>query len=68
MPTYAVYGVVSGTIFLGNITADTEEAAIAEGLNSPHNLAMLCENCASNISMDDVRARSAIAVLIKGDR
>lgn len=61
MPTYRVTGIITGTIDLGEVVADTEEAAMEKALDSEKNHVCLCYQCARELELDDYSASSAVA-------
>jgi hypothetical protein len=57
MPKYRVYGVVTGSKYLGEFIADTPEDAVAEAMGAGH--VSLCHHCDSEC--EDAAIESAIA-------
>jgi hypothetical protein len=59
MPKFNVYGVVTGTKFLGVYEADTKEAAIEAAINGDNAFVSLCHQC--NDECEDPEIASAVA-------
>jgi len=53
MPKYRVYGVVTGSKFLGVYEAASEEEAVEQALEGDKNYTSLCHQCADEIELDD---------------
>lgn len=53
MPKYAVYGIATGSKFLGEFEADTPDQAQEMAERSDANSICLCHQCANEIEMDD---------------
>lgn len=61
MPKYRVYGVVTGTKYLGVFEADTQEEAEQMALESNENHVSICHQCAGSFDLDDTSCGSANA-------
>lgn len=53
MPKFAVYGIATGSKYLGTFEAETREEAEDMAANSEANSICLCHQCASEIELDD---------------
>lgn len=56
MKKYSVYGMVSGSVFLGEYEADTEEEAIDMANDNPEAnwSPSLCHHCANEVDLGDI--------------
>ena len=63
MPLYNVYGKVSGTKYLGEIEAESEEKAVGIALESDMAGISLCNQCA--IECEDAVIDAAVAELVE---
>ena len=57
MPKFRVYGIFTGSKFLGEFEADTEGAAIEAASESDENFVCLCHQCASQLDLDEYSAQ-----------
>ncbi len=59
MKKYRVYGIFTGTKFLGVYEAASVEEAQVRGLNSTENHVSICHQCSSNLELDDYSCHDA---------
>lgn len=60
MPKFRVYGVFTGSRYLGEFEAETAEAAEQLAAESGENHVCLCHQCSSEIELDDVSATTFV--------
>lgn len=61
MRTWRVYGLLTGTKFLGRYEAKSKEQAIDMALNSEKNYVSLCHQCSDDFDLDENLCQSAVA-------
>lgn len=61
MPKFRVTGLFTGSKFLGEFEAATEEEAIRLALCSDENHASLCHQCTRELELDEYSAQDAVA-------
>nr|WP_297388201.1 hypothetical protein [uncultured Roseateles sp.] len=64
---FRVYGIVTGTKYLGEFEAETEEEATAMGLNSTNNSLSICHRCSESFDLDDVACGDAHVEEVQDD-
>lgn len=61
MSKYRVYGIYTGSKFLGEFDAESKDAAIEMALNSDANHVCLCHQCSDDLELNDYSASTAHA-------
>lgn len=54
MPKYSVYAIVTGSKFLGEIEAESKEAAIQKGWDHPDCHISICHQCSREVEVGDI--------------
>lgn len=53
MPKFRVYGIATGSKYLGEFEAETAEEAEEMAANSEHNSVCLCHQCSDELELDE---------------
>jgi hypothetical protein len=60
MPKFRVYGIVTGSKYLGEFEADDEQSAEIAAANSPQNSYGLCHQCSDEFDLDEHSCQSFV--------